>query len=193
MNYSDEKLYQQLIALSHQLRRLHGNFPPRRPDAASGRMEADPREGFPPRGPMPPEHPFPDMHRSHAYGRPGPFGGHYPPFSGGRRPPLARERILRLVGEMEPVSQTALAEQLAIRPQSLSEQLARLEDDGFILRVPSEQDKRVILVSLSEQGRQRAQEVEAARAEQSSAFFSVLSQEEREQLFLLLQKLLERK
>ncbi len=46
-----------------------------------------------------------------------------------------------------------------------------------------------MLVSLTEAGQERRHEVENARAEQLSAFFSPLSQEEREQLFLLLQKL----
>lgn len=185
MDYSNENLFQLLIALSHQLARTRGfgnrDFPPRdRSDAPflreppafeenipPSRIFPDPREGFPP-----------DCRRSHP--------------QADRRPPLARERILRLIGEKEPVSQINLAELLSIRPQSLSEQLAKLEKEGLILRAPSDQDKRVTLVSLTEQGKQRALEVEAARAEQGAAFLAPLSQEEREQLFLLLQKLLER-
>ena len=67
--------------------------------------------------------------------------------------------------------------------------ISKLENDGLILRSTDERDKRVMLVSLTEAGQERRHEVENARAEQLSAFFSPLSQEEREQLFLLLQKL----
>lgn len=237
MDYSDENLYQLLLALPQQLRHSHHAgapfgrhgcreaFPDSQEGPASGESAEQPfpdmHMGFAgafdsPAGPCPPAapfgrhggrnpfrgpreetapgepegQPFPDMHKGFAHGTFGPRSG--PHLRGDRRPPLARERILRLIGETEPVSQTTLAEHLAIRPQSLSEQLAKLENDGLILRTTSEQDKRVTLVSLTEQGRQRAQEVEAARAEQSSAFLSPLSQEEREQLFLLLQKLLSR-
>lgn len=178
MDYSDENLYQQLIALSHLLHHSRGQ---------RGRMGFPPHQrpgGLPCREAVPEDMPLPPM-------RPDARGGFAPPFPDSR-PPLARERILRLVGETEPVSQVRLAELLAIRPQSLSEQLAKLEKDGLILRTPSAQDKRVLLVSLTEEGRQRAQEVEAARSGQISSFLAPLSQEEREQLSLLLQKLLAR-
>lgn len=185
MDYSDKNLYQLFIALSHQLARTRGfgkqAFPPRgHSDAPFLREPPTFAENMPPSGIFPDTRKgFPPDSR-----RPHPQGDH--------RPPLARERILRLIGETEPVSQIKLAELLSIRPQSLSEQLAKLEKEGLILRVPSAQDKRVTLVSLTEQGKQRALEVEAARAEQSAAFLAPLSPEERKQLFLLLQKLLER-
>lgn len=196
MTYSDENLYKLLLSLPHNLRHSFGrreaDFPPnRRPPLTPGDMESfpAPHAGFDPRGQMPPRGPFPDRGRDSLPDGAGFFRSQYPRSPHDRRPPLARERILRLIGESEPVSQTVLASHLAIRPQSLSEQLAKLENDGLILRNADEQDKRVTLVSLTEAGRERAHEVEAARAEQAAAFLSPLSQEEREQLFFLLQKL----
>ncbi len=107
-----------------------------------------------------------------------------------RRPLLARERILRLIGEDEAISQNKLAAYLSIRPQSLSEMLVKLEKDGYISRTKNERDKRETLVSLTEEGKRRSKEVQSARAGQLSDFLSPLTQEEREQLFALIEKLI---
>lgn len=107
-----------------------------------------------------------------------------------RRPPLARERILRMIGEDEAISQNKLAAYLSIRPQSLSEMLVKLEKDGYIFRTKNERDKRETLVSLTEEGKRRSKEVQSARAGQLSDFLSPLTQEEREQLFALIEKLI---
>lgn len=198
MDYSDENLYKELLSLSHSLRHSHGRGPSGFPPHGA----ADPREQFFPHGGHGPRERLfpqggacPDNCEEPAHGKHGRHGHpcmRRPHLPDDRRPPLARERILRLIGETEPVSQAILAEHLAIRPQSLSEQLAKLENDGLILRSASEQDKRVTLVSLTESGRLRMREVETARAGQITAFLAPLSQEEREQLFLLLQKLTSR-
>ena len=106
-----------------------------------------------------------------------------------RRAPFARERILRFIGEQEPISQNHLSELLGIRPQSLSETLKKLEQDGYIRRTKNEADKRETLVTLTDAGRQRQEEVKAARAEQLEAFLAPLTEEERRHLFYLLVKL----
>lgn len=106
-----------------------------------------------------------------------------------RRPILARERILRLISENEPISQVKLAAYLSIRPQSISDTLMKLERDGYISRSKNEKDKREILVSLTEEGKQRCTEVQAARTNQLSDFLAPLTPEERERLFSLIKKL----
>lgn len=191
MTYSDENLYKMLLSLAHNLRHAHNRRESGFPAAAPYGMEHFPasRARFDSRRQMPPHGSFRDTGRDLPPEGAAPFRRQHSHSPHDHRPPLARERILRLIGEWEPISQTALADHLAIRPQSLSEQLAKLENDGLILRSTDERDKRVMLVSLTEAGQERRHEVENARAEQLSAFFSPLSQEEREQLFLLLQKL----
>lgn len=106
-----------------------------------------------------------------------------------RRAPFARERILRFIGEQEPISQNRLSELLGIRPQSLSETLKKLEQDGYIRRTKNEADKRETLVTLTDTGRQRQEEVQSARTEQVERFLSPLTEEEQRQLFTLLCKL----
>ncbi len=106
------------------------------------------------------------------------------------RPFLARERVLRLLNEDEAISQVKLASYLAIRPQSLSELLAKLEKDGYILRTKNKKDKREILIFLTPEGKMRSSEVQKARLGQLESFLSPLTQEEREELFYLIEKII---
>ncbi len=103
---------------------------------------------------------------------------------------MSRERILTLLDEEGPVSQNTLAARLEIRPQSVSELLVKLEKDGYIVRTQNEQDKREILVSLSETGKQRADEVKGMQQQQTAEFLAPLDEEEKQTLFALLTKLL---
>ncbi len=103
--------------------------------------------------------------------------------------PMGRERILALLDKAGSLSQRKLAEELDIRPQSVSELLVKLEKDGYITRTQNEQDKREILVSLSEEGKKRAGEVKDLEEKQTADFLAPLDEEERKTLFSLLTKL----
>lgn len=123
-----------------------------------------------------------NMHeRHHGFGREG---------MADRRPSMARERLLRMIGEEEGISQKQLAHLFGIRPQSLSELLGKLEKDGYIARHQNENDKREILVYLTDQGRIRSEEVEKERSDRMEQMFSALTEEEKETLITLLNKLL---
>ena len=61
-------------------------------------------------------------------------------------------RVLKVL-KMKPESpQKELSEILGMRPQSIGELLSKLEKKGFITRTPSPNDKRVIIVHLTEKG-----------------------------------------
>ena len=72
-------------------------------------------------------------------------------------PTRGRGRILTLLKLKDGVATKDMAQILGIRVSSLNETLAKLEKDGLIERTPSEEDKRVMLVSLTEAGRAQAQ------------------------------------
>lgn len=108
----------------------------------------------------------------------------------GHRSPMARERLLHIIGKEEGVSQRKLAGYFSIRPQSLSELLVKLESDGYISRGQNENDKRETLVYLTEQGKTRAKEVEESRKKLASELFTALTDEEKETLSNILAKLL---
>ena len=100
-------------------------------------------------------------------------------------------RVLMMVHSNEGISQKELAFSLGIRPQSLSEMLVKLEEDGLVLRKKSEEDARVTNVFLTDAGRERAEAIEAGHKERADAVFAELTDEEKEQLNYLLGKISE--
>ena len=100
-----------------------------------------------------------------------------------------RERILGRLDTETGTTQTALADKIGIRPQSLSELLTKLEADGFVTRTRDEEDKRATLVFLTEAGKARAEEVAKERAAAAAEFLAPLTAEEKEQLVAILAKL----
>lgn len=62
-------------------------------------------------------------------------------------------RVLRLLDLHSPITQKELAYLLGIRSQSLGELLAKLEEDEYIKRAPNPEDKRTMIVEITEQGR----------------------------------------
>ena len=100
-------------------------------------------------------------------------------------------RILsKLVHQGDGISQAALAEKMNIRPQSLSEALAKMEERGWIERRPNPQDKRGTLVYLSEQGREQEEQLSERRRAAAEQLLSALTEEEKTHLSELLNKIL---
>jgi DNA-binding MarR family transcriptional regulator len=66
-------------------------------------------------------------------------------------------RILAALKASDGVSTRALALVLDICTSSLNESLAKLERNGYITREPSDDDKRVMLVKLTDKGREETQ------------------------------------
>ena len=62
-------------------------------------------------------------------------------FLGGEHTLLERERILLTIGRYGEVVQKRLSEMLQVSPQSMSESLAKLEHDGYIIRSKNQLDK----------------------------------------------------
>mgnify|MGYP002517055708 CR=1 FL=1 len=85
-------------------------------------------------------------------------------------------RILAMLKIQPEIATKDLAYLLGIRQQSLNELLNKLEKNNYVERRPSEKDRRVMVVHLTEKGRE-AQEPEANYQE----FLSCLSPEELQQ------------
>jgi DNA-binding MarR family transcriptional regulator len=116
------------------------------------------------------------------------YGNHKGKGGSGRH---GQNRILAALTMQEGLSQKDLAYLLGIRPQSLSQALAKLEEDGMITRKHNEEDARVINVYLTEAGRIRAAKVAEDRKKSAADIFSVLTDEEKDQLAGILAKLSE--
>ncbi|MEK1829854.1 winged helix DNA-binding protein [Priestia megaterium] len=74
-----------------------------------------------------------------------------------------------------------------MRPQSIGELLSKLERKGYIVRTPSEKDRRVLSVELTEAGLEAIEATE--EQDNNSGIFDVLSEEEQDTLSHLMQKL----
>jgi len=96
--------------------------------------------------------------------------------------------ILDMLGT-DGISQQQIADNLGIRPQSVSEAVTVLENRGYICRRPSESDKRKMLIFITEEGLNHREEIAKERLVHSQQFFSTLTQEEKAQLLTLLEKL----
>lgn len=84
-------------------------------------------------------------------------------------------RILALLRMRDGISTKDLSYLLGIRVSSLNELLAKLEKNEYITRTPSESDKRVILIYLTEKG-----QTEEKPKKDLSNVFDCLSEEEQD-------------
>ncbi len=127
-------------------------------------------------------------HAGHGPGCHGPHGGHGPHGRGlgGRH---GQVRALSLIAMQEGITQKDLAFLLGIRPQSAGEMLQKLEDHGLVERCKSETDARAIQLYLTEDGRTHAAEIERMRKVVAEDLFSVLTDDEKAQLAIILDKL----
>lgn len=101
-------------------------------------------------------------------------------------------RILSLLKMQPEMSQKKLAYLLGIRPQSMGELLTKLEQNDYITRTPSSEDKRAMDIKLTEEGAKVAAENEQRRAQEFAAdeMFQCLNKEEQEALAGYLERII---
>ena len=102
----------------------------------------------------------------------------------------SQKRILIILDEIGgTITQQKLTERLGIQPGSSSEVIAKLENAGYITRTPNETDRRTADISLTETGKIFAAEARKQRIRRHEQMFSCLSDEEKNQLLSLLEKI----
>jgi len=100
-----------------------------------------------------------------------------------------RGKILVLLYQHGPMTQRALLDLTQMRSASLSEQLTRLEAEGFIARQRSATDRRTLELTLTESGLAMAKTRFQKRTDFAEDLFSPLSAEEQAQFAACLNKL----
>ncbi len=100
-------------------------------------------------------------------------------------------KILRVLSRCDGLSQKELAEQLGIRPQSLTDAVVRLEQQGAIVRTRSERDKREQMVRITDLGRERAEQVSLLHEQAAIRALTALNEEEKQFLMDILGRLIE--
>ena len=101
----------------------------------------------------------------------------------------SQKRILIMLNELGVITQRDLTEHLGVQPGSVSEILSKLESAGLIIRSQNETDRRTTDVSLTDTGRELAAEALAQRQRRHEEMFSCISEEEKQELLLLLEKI----
>lgn len=101
-------------------------------------------------------------------------------------PGYSRQKVLSILEEMGPLSQKKVQEILDIKPGSLSELCAKMESGGLIERTRDENDKRNVVIRITEKGREQRREIRDAK---DDFLFASLSEEERNELRRILHKL----
>lgn len=100
----------------------------------------------------------------------------------------SQERVLIVLSETGTITQRELTQRLGIQPGSASEVIAKLEQAGLVIRSLSEADRRTADISLTEAGRRQAQAALEQRQRRHEEMFSALTNEEKEQMLSLLEK-----
>ena len=102
-----------------------------------------------------------------------------------------RGRMMSFLADEGDMNQAQLAAYLGIRPQSLTEVIAKAEADGLVSRRQSEEDKRQTIISLTEDGKTRVSEFRKAHKQHAEEFLAKLDCEEKQNLYVILKKLTE--
>lgn len=100
----------------------------------------------------------------------------------------SQKRILIILLEAGTITQRRLTGQLGIQPGSASEILAKLEKNGLIIRSENEEDRRTTDITLTEQGKELAEEAKNQRKGRHEEMFSCLEEKEKDTLLTLLEK-----
>ena len=100
----------------------------------------------------------------------------------------SQKRILIILKENRNITQRELTEYLGIQPGSASEVLGKLEAAGLIRRIQSQTDRRTTEVCLTETGEAAADDAYEKRQQRHRKMFACLSEEEKQTLLGLLEK-----
>lgn len=105
-------------------------------------------------------------------------------------PHRGQGRVLALLKMTPEISQKDLTFVLGMRPQSVGELLQKMEDKEWITREVSEDDRRVMIVRLTESGKEAADKLDEKPA-LDEELFAQFSDEEKAEFVRLINKLLE--
>ena len=106
-----------------------------------------------------------------------------------KRPNMAAGRVISVLTDKGRLSTSELMNILDLRPSSMSETLSGMEEQELIVRIPSEEDKRVNLVELTEKGKALEAKIADDRAARTAAFSACFTEEESAEFCRLCEKL----
>lgn len=106
-------------------------------------------------------------------------------------PHRGQGRVLSLIAMKPEITQKELGYLLDMRNQSLGELLNKLEQKGFIVREPSNEDRRTMVIRLTEEGKEAARIAGMEDKDVLEGIFDIVDEEERNKLSQQLSALIE--
>ena len=98
-------------------------------------------------------------------------------------------QLLLHIKDNEGITQKALSEKHCVKPATITGMLNKLEANHYVYRVPDEEDKRIMRVYLTSEGRLQAETGEKFMEEMTTKLFDGLTKEELKTLLHLTQKI----
>lgn len=103
----------------------------------------------------------------------------------------AQGRIMFVLWQKDRIPIRDLARQTALEKSTLTSMLDRLEQNGFLKRIPSPDDRRQILIELTEISKSLRSNYEQVSAEMNDLFYQSLSETEITQFEMVLERIYE--
>ncbi|WP_170999568.1 MarR family winged helix-turn-helix transcriptional regulator [Paucilactobacillus kaifaensis] len=97
--------------------------------------------------------------------------------------------VLHALMEHDNLSQAELAQMIGIRPASVTGLLEKMEKENLVVRTPDSNDKRVIRVTISAEGKKVVHENQILRRQIDQLVFGKLTEDEQQHLMELFTKL----
>ena len=104
---------------------------------------------------------------------------------------LPQMHTLEILGQQSPLRMKELAAKMGVTTGTLTVGVDRLEKQGLVSRIPHDTDRRSILVTLTESGRELYLEHHAHHLHLTRELQAVLTPEETGQLYAILPKLIQ--
>ena len=101
----------------------------------------------------------------------------------------SHSRALGVLMQHQALRLSELSDHLRIAPRSTTDVVDGLQERGLIRRSPDTQDRRAILVSLTEEGHRAGTAIRAARDADAERFFAALTDTDRDELARILRTL----
>jgi DNA-binding MarR family transcriptional regulator len=100
-----------------------------------------------------------------------------------------QSRLLLLIAQNDGIIQRDLAEEMDVRPSSMTEILLKMEELGLVVRKQDERDQRVVHIFLTEGGKAAAEKSKNSIKQLTDALFKSFSDEEIKQMLQFTLKL----
>lgn len=117
------------------------------------------------------------------------YGNHIRSLGPFDNPQRGQALVLTILRTKPELTQKELRTILDVRNQSLGELLSKLERHEFIVRYPSEHDRRLLNIKLTEKGKEVADQLQH-KIDSISAIFNCFNQEEKETFQQLMKTLI---